>query len=230
MNYAYLHFFNIQYWYCVIVSLFGYHCTATGAIEANISAPGAGIVRPGFWGWLFGIGSGSASGLGAVFAVAGAVFGTLWSFYSALAYVFSFFLALFIAGLLLGIFLLRVREHAEYGNLPSAAEASHPSRKRWQELLNDAMSADPKRWRAGVFGADILLGELFSSLGYAGADTDAQIRRIPETAFANLSAAWEAHRVRNLVASPTSRFILTQREAFRALKLYEQVFREFDFI
>ena len=92
------------------------------------------------------------------------------------------------------------------------------------------MSSDPKRWRESILGADMILGELFTTLGYQGATTDAQIRHVPDDAFANLPAAWEAHRIRNFISSPSSHFILTQREAFRVMKLYEQVFREFDFI
>jgi hypothetical protein len=101
---------------------------------------------------------------------------------------------------------------------------------RWQLLLDRAMSSDPKEWRESILAADGLLGEMLGNLGYAGEGTAEKIRSVPEGAFVTLPAAWEAHRVKNFVSSNASDFILTQREAFRVMKLYEQVFEEFKFV
>ena len=250
MNYAYIRFFNIQYWYCVIISLFGNHCTYTdlGSVSGqagNVATTTAQAVgsaaKPSFWDWLFGITNSTATSGGAVSSAPSGVFGTiltlivgtfgfLWALYSVLAYFVSFLLLLVIVSALVGIFIIRVEDEARYGNLPPEAEKLHPRLGRWQILLDNAMSADPKRWRESILGADMILGELFTTLGYIGATTDEQIRHVPDDAFANLPAAWEAHRIRNFISSPSSHFILTQREAFRVMKLYEQAFREFDFI
>lgn len=242
MQYAYIHFFNIQYWYCVFVSLLGKHCTYTdiGVTVGNATTTAATlpVARPGFWSWLFG---GSASGavgatsgspgiIGTFFGVIFAIIGLIWTLYSVLAYFASFLLILMIATALVGLLVLRAEDEGRYGNLSPAPERAHPRLLRWQALLDNAMSSDPKRWREAILGADALLGELFSTLGYQGATTAEQIRHVPDDAFANVTSAWEAHRIRNFVASPSSHFILTQREAFRVMKLYEQVFREFDFV
>ncbi len=250
-GYAYLHFFNIQYWYCVAISLFGNRCadvelgiasglaSTTGGVSAQIGDhvgnASQTVSQPGFWDWLFGTytlgGMGLIGGIfGPIITVISAVFSGIWAFYSALAYSASFLLLLLILGSLGGILLIRFKGEERYGNLPPAVEKPHPLRARWQELLEDTMSADPKRWREGILGADKLLGELFAKFGYEGQGTGEQIRRIPDGAFANLPSAWEAHRIRNFVSSPTSHFILTQHEAFRVMKLYERVFKEFDFI
>ena len=250
MGYAYIHFFNIEYWYCVIISLFGQHCTTTElqiAGGSGISTTTAGVAQVptgapvGFWEWLFGMG-GNGAGAGAGGAAAeptffgaligffGAIFGFVWGIFSFVAFFASFLLVLAILGCLLGIMLIRMEDAARYGNLPPAAEKPHPLRMRWQELLQNAMSESPVKWREGIQGADEMLGELFARLGYDGANTAERIRKIPDGAFANLGAAWEAHRIKNFVFAPSSHFILTQREAFRVMKLYEQVFKEFDFI
>jgi len=251
MTYAYLRFFNIQYWYCVISSWFGGKCTDTqftvtsGTASTTDVSIGEGGQHVGFWDWLFGVhsASGTSGGLlhqglfgaiesavGFLGTVFGGIFGWLWSILSAVSFLGSFLLFLGIIGTLIGIVYLQKREEMRVGNLPPQPEGTHPLRERWQTLIENAMSADPREWKEGILGADVLLGELFEKIGYAGRDTAERIKSIPDGAFANLSSAWEAHRIKNLISLPTSHYILTQREAFRVMKLYEQVFKEFDFI
>ena len=245
----YIHFFNLEYWFCIIGSLFGAKCTTVEQLAApsvsvpNVtgSVPQAAASAPGFWQWLFGslFGSGaSGSGssiftsgpLGAALGIIGLIFSAFWSAVNVVAFMLSFLLLACILVSVVGIFFIRLAEHERYGNLAPVAARAHPLRARWQALLEDAMSADPKRWRSAIFSADEMLGDLFARLGYAGRTTAERITAVPEGAFANLPAAWEAHRIKNFIGAPTSRFVLTQREAFRVMKLYEQVFREFDFI
>ena len=248
---SYIHFFNLEYWFCIIGSLFGAKCTTVELASAGISTTSANLPNvsgaahasasaPGFWEWLLGSFFGGASGsgssiftsgpLGAALSVFGLIFSMLWSAVNVVAFMLSFLLAAVILVSVAGVFLIRLAEHERYGNLAPAAARTHPLRARWQALLEDAMSADPKRWRSAIFSADEMLGDLFARLGYAGRTTAERITAVPEGAFANLPAAWEAHRIKNFIGAPTSRFVLTQREAFRVMKLYEQVFREFDFI
>ena len=93
-----------------------------------------------------------------------------------------------------------------------------------------AKSTNPKLWRDSILEADRMLGKILGDLGYKGINTAEKMRNLPEDAFVTVPAAWEAHRVRNFVSQETSDFILTQREAFRVLKLYEQVFEEFNIV
>lgn len=251
MTYPYLEFFNLQYWYCVFISFVGQHCTYVQGggvvVSATTTAATAGSsAHVGFWQWLFGFSNAARSGasatgsgssllaptgiLGTTVAFVAAFLGFVWAFYSFFAYLASLLLFLLILASIGGIAYIRMEDDVRYGNLPPATEKKHPLKGRWDALLEGAMSSDPKRWREGILGADALLGELFTALGYEGATTDEQLKKIPDSAFANIPAAWEAHRIRNFISSSYSHFILTQREAFRVMKLYEQVFREFDFI
>ncbi len=245
----YLQFFNIQYWYCVIYSIFGGKCTNVNSVQptVNISSatPNVNVptVQPGFWDWLFG-GQGSAVAnaphtgllgplvdiLAPVVAVIGAILSFIWNLYSVLAYTVSGLLLLVIAGALFGLLYVRFQELSLYGSLPPAPSVAHPLQDRWQTLLDGAMTSDPKRWREGILEADTMLGELLTKLGYQGASTAEQIRLVPENAFVTLPLAWEAHRIRNFVSASASNFILMQQEAFRTMKLYEQVFDEFNFV
>lgn len=256
---SYLRFFNLQYWYCVVYSLFGGKCTdvdptQSGIIDSGVpiqTVPSTPVVnvpatRPGFWSWLFGGGNDSTVHVAAVphtgffggildtvifvAGIIGALLSFMWALYTILAYVVSGLLVIAILGMLLGLFLIRSEDSLRYGELAPTSSAVHPLRGRWSALLDGAMSADPKLWRAGILEADTMLGEMFTNLGYVGADTSEQLRLVPENAFVTLPLAWEAHRIRNFVLAKSSNFILTQQEAFRVMKLYEQVFEEFDFI
>ena len=251
MSYAYLKFLNLNWWYCQIYSLFGGKCTYVdefgniipdgglgGSVPVATSTP-TGTVD--FWQWLFGGGassgneySGAFAGLINAFAplialIAG-ILGFLWGVYSALAYMLSGLLILLILGSAIGLAMIRYQELSVYGTLSRGTAVASGLRSRWQLLLDQAISTDPKGWRTAILEADIMLGELLLKLSYQGDSTAERLRAVPEDAFVTLPNAWEAHRIRNFVSARSSNYILTQREAFRVMKLYEQVFEEFDFI
>lgn len=238
MDYGFLRFLNLEYWYCLVYSLFGGGCGYLDGPDVSVGLGGSSISA----------GSASTAGetliagpFGAFFnflsTVGGGVFQTVlevlaavWAFYSGLAYTLSGFLVMSIIGSLLGILFIRYREISKYGVLPPESADAHPLKTRWNTLLHGAMSGDPTHWRDSILTADAMLGDLLETLGYQGETTADKMRGIPEGAFVTLPAAWEAHRVRNFVSQRASDFILTQREAFRVMKLYEQVFEEFKYV
>ncbi len=255
VTYEYLKFLNLQWWYCVIYSLFGGKCTYVdefGNVIPDGSVGGSGTTTIpvssntgdiGFWEWLFGTGgvgagaggggaehAGFFSGILTALAPVLAVLGFLWALFSVISYTISGILMLVIAGSLVGLIMIRYEELAMYGTLPPRTVSNTGLRSRWQLLLDQAISTDPKAWRAAILQADVMLGELLLKLGYQGSTTAERLRSVPENAFVTYPNAWEAHRIRNFVSARSSDYILTQREAFRVMKLYEQVFEEFDFI
>ena len=208
----------------------------------------------GFWSWLWPFGHGgsadaiaatsTAADVGfwagvaaiipgpikAIFIGIGTVLGWLWGAFSFLSFTLSALLFVALLVVIGGLILIRLKEWGELGMLPPKKLGTSYGRSRWQDMLDAAMSTEPKRWREGILAADWMLGELLTRLGYHAEATSEQLRTVPEGAFVTLPQAWEAHRIRNFIASRNSNFILTQREAFRVMKLYEQVFEEFDFI
>ena len=223
-----------------------------GAVDVGVAAS-----DPGFWSWLWPFGhsasdvggaSGAGAGVGAgvdggftlaslipepvlvLFNFIADVFLFLWSLFSVLSYTASLLLLFAIIAALAGLAYIRFTEWSMFGTLPPRPSGKNFGWSRWQDLLDAAMSTEPKRWKDGILAADQMLSELLAKLGYVGDSTQVQLSRVPEGAFVTLPQAWEAHRVRNFVAQKNSNFILTQREAFRVMKLYEQVFEEFDFI
>lgn len=154
----------------------------------------------------------------------------VWVVFSWISLTLSGLLFVGIIFLCAGILWIRLNEWHTYGVLPPRSLVKSHGWSRWQELLNGAMHTDPKQWKASIIAADGMFGEVLTRLGYNGVTTSEQMRGMPDGAFATLPAAWEAHRIKNFVAARNSDFILTQRETFRVMKLYEQVFEEFQFI
>jgi hypothetical protein len=238
MTFYYLKFLNVEYWYCLIYSIFGGKCTKFDAVpvDAQIGAGGLASTTDA----VNAATSSAAASTGFFHSIVEAVLfiGTViggvltffWTLYTAIAYTFSGILILLILAAASGLFFIRYRELSLYGTLPAHHKKTNALADRWQSLLSDAMSSDPKHWREGILQADDMLGELLASLGYAGSSTAEKLRAVQESAFVTLPAAWEAHRIRNFISARSSNYILTQREAFRVMKLYEQVFEEFNFI
>ncbi len=102
--------------------------------------------------------------------------------------------------------------------------------KRWQQVVIRLDSDRESDWRLAVLEADVLLDEMVTHMGYHGDSLGERLKGVEKSDFITLDQAWEAHAVRNRIAHEGSTFALTDREARRVIKLYEEVFREFHYI
>lgn len=102
--------------------------------------------------------------------------------------------------------------------------------ERWQEVLDLVNSEDPKHWRLAVIEADVMLDELLKRSGFMGDTLGERLKSADPTTLRMLDEAWEAHRVRNQVAHEVSDFILSQREARRAIELFRKVFEAYNVV
>ncbi len=133
---------------------------------------------------------------------------------------------------------IRAREEALFAGLveiapaqgENGATAEGPRNPKWEKVQEHITSENPANWRLAILEADILLDELLDALRYRGESIGEKLKKIEQSDFATLSLAWEAHKIRNQVAHEGSEFLLSDREARRVVKLYEEVFKEFQFI
>jgi hypothetical protein len=225
------HYLNLQYWFCLLYNLFGGSCTLFENVTPESGAPpelgvqAGESVSPGFFERIF---SAYAETLGTIGDALTSFFLFIWHAYSVVAWSVSAFLFLAILIAFAGLIYIRIREWSVYSTLPAyVIERERTQRDEWDALLTQVKSNNPTLWRHAILEADQMLGALLGQLGYPGETTAERMRNLPEDAFVTVPVAWEAHRVRNFVAHGASNFILTQREAFRVMKLYEQVFEEF---
>lgn len=160
----------------------------------------------------------------------GSVLSVMWGVFSAVSFTISGALFVLLLTVLVLFTLLRLREWRTYGALSTHGRVRPRGTELWQNLLDAAMTPEPKRWREALLAADEILGSILGTAGFDGRTTAERLRVVPDGAFVSLPQAWEAHRIKNFVIQRSSNYILTQRETFRVMKLYEQVFEEFDFI
>lgn len=102
--------------------------------------------------------------------------------------------------------------------------------RRWERVLEHMNSDNQNDWKFAILEADIILDDLLDVMGYRGETVSDKLKRVEPSDFETIEAAWEAHKVRNVIAHEGTDFVVTQREAKRIINLYRVVFEEFHFI
>ncbi len=98
--------------------------------------------------------------------------------------------------------------------------------KRWKNIILLADSSNQNDWRRAIMDADILLEDLLDKLQYQGVDLGEKLRSVDRANMQNLDSAWEAHKVRNMIAHERD-YALSPVEAKRVIMLYRNVFAEY---
>lgn len=101
---------------------------------------------------------------------------------------------------------------------------------RWENVTTHIESPNQNDWRTAIMEADIILDDILTKIGYQGDSVGEKLKRANVTEFASLNDAWEAHKVRNLIAHQGTSFVMTHEEAKRIIGLYKRVFQEFYYI
>ena len=115
------------------------------------------------------------------------------------------------------------------GNQPLRSTLDSPNR-RWQRIIDHLNSDNESDWRLAILEADLILEEMLEKMGYAGATIGEKLQGIERSDFNSIDDAWEAHKIRNLVAHEGGDFRIDNRGARRVITLYEKAFKEFHFI
>jgi len=174
----------------------------------------------------------------------GSSLGSVWDAFH--AYFFARFLPAFrivsflasafaVWGIVTAFAKLRAIEKAEkeiYGaKLPVEDEAAPLFKnEKWERVLSHINSANASDWRLAIIEADVMLDDLLKTLGLPGDSLGERLKAVEKSDMLTLDYAWEAHRVRNQIAHAGSDYPLSEREARRAVTLYESVFREYKII
>ncbi len=102
--------------------------------------------------------------------------------------------------------------------------------QRWQRISAHFASDNPNDWRAAIIDADTMLEELVTSLGYTGDTFGEKLTSIRVNDFPTLQSAWEAHKMRNILAHEGSNFNLTERQKEITRRHFDSVFRDMGII
>lgn len=102
--------------------------------------------------------------------------------------------------------------------------------KRWLRVVELINSEESPNWKLAILEADIMLQDMLDTMGYQGQSIGEQLQQVEKSDFRTLDSAWEAHKIRNSIAHEGEEFLITQREAQRVIRLFEEVFLEFQYI
>jgi hypothetical protein len=105
-----------------------------------------------------------------------------------------------------------------------------PGTHRWNMVLKHIRSENPSDWKLAIIEADTILDAMTEGAGFPGLTLGERLRNADPGLFRTLQSAGDAHGVRNRIAHDGSGFQLTTRERDHVIRLYEDVFREFDYI
>lgn len=100
----------------------------------------------------------------------------------------------------------------------------------WREVEQKINSVNPSDWRLAIIEADVLLDEMLEQMGLPGDHLGERLKAADRSFFNTLDEAWQAHKVRNIIAHQGSSYQLAYNEAKKTVDLYRRVFEEFYFI
>lgn len=156
--------------------------------------------------------------------------------------IFAIFCITVIIYSIIRIFEVRKKQHehmhheiAEYAHHKATSEKESRKKgsiknERWKKVLDYLFSHNENDWKLAVIESDTMLFDLLTQLKFKGDTLGDKLKGADRDSFHYLTAAWEAHSVRNKIAHEGSSFYLPLKEAKRVVALYEQIFSEFGYI
>ena len=151
-----------------------------------------------------------------------------WSVLGAASFVFSLVALGILVYSTMRLYQIRAREHHEVISTLDPVEAEHAKDlSRWAHIQALIESTQERDWREAIMEADIMLDDMLVERGYEGETTGERLKNVDGNKFKTLPEAWEAHKIRNHIAHEGIAFPLTDHLAYRTIKRYEAVFKEF---
>ncbi len=134
-----------------------------------------------------------------------------------------------------GLNRVAAEERKIYGPYPDeivadASAATKAVNDKWEHVTKLINSPNSSDWRLAIIEADIMLEDMLYTEGYHGESIGDKLKAVDRSEMLTLDNAWEAHKIRNNIAHGGSNYDLTERDAKRAIMLYESVFKEFKVI
>ncbi|TSD03508.1 MAG: Uncharacterized protein Athens071416_189 [Parcubacteria group bacterium Athens0714_16] len=156
-----------------------------------------------------------------------------WGVYKILAVVFSLALLYGIVYCVNRIKQIRTEEEARLNELTEKTLLDfqgNPTNERWAQIKRHIDSNNENDWKLAILEADIILGEMLTKIGYQQENIGEKLKAVEKSDFNTIDKAWEAHKFRNSIAHEGSNFTITQREAKKVISLFEDVFKEFEYL
>jgi hypothetical protein len=120
-------------------------------------------------------------------------------------------------------------EYYKYASNETKQEETKQHHAGWQVVENLVESDSPNDWRIAIMEADGMLEDATRQVKGRGETLGERLKSLNPNNFKTLQSAWDAHKVRNILAHGGMSYDLSQREARRVIGLYEKVLTEFKY-
>lgn len=117
-------------------------------------------------------------------------------------------------------------QRAQHFALEKSKKKTSAQEASWGIIKKMFQSEDPHAWRVAILDADSLLEDMITQMGYQGTTFGEKLKALQQDRIPWTQAAWEVHLLRNKLAHEGNRYPLNHREAYRAFKIYENIFFE----
>ena len=97
---------------------------------------------------------------------------------------------------------------------------------KWHYVLTLVESPNESDWRVSIMEADSMLEELLKEKGMAGNTVSELLEQARSNGYASIQDAWEAHIIRNKIAHQGSDYPVSQVEARRVIRMFQNFFEE----
>ncbi len=105
-----------------------------------------------------------------------------------------------------------------------------PKRERWENIKKHFHSQNPSEWRVAIIDADVMLEDMVTSFGYTNGSFGEKLKSVKREHNPWLDDAWYVHILRNKLAHEGASYHLSEREAYQAMKIYENLFYSLGYI
>lgn len=121
-------------------------------------------------------------------------------------------------------------DNQKYKSIDVEKEEVEVNDSRWEVVWNHLSSESPSEWRIAILEADAMLDDALIRIGAKGDTLGERLKSLDPKSFQTLQLAWDAHKIRNLIAHEGINFQLTEREAKRVIDMYQEVLVELKYI
>ncbi len=102
--------------------------------------------------------------------------------------------------------------------------------ERWERVEEYMTSLNASDWKIAILEADNILDDITLRMGYQGENLGERMKAIDASDFPYLEEAWQAHKMRNVIAHKGTDYKLTRSEAEQTINIYHRVFKDLGYL
>lgn len=110
------------------------------------------------------------------------------------------------------------------------AELERKSNPKWKYILTLVDSPNDSDWRVAIIEADTLLEEVLKSKELFGNTVSELLESARASGYQRIQDAWDSHLIRNKIAHEGQNFPLSQVEARKIIRQFQNFFEELEVI